>query len=135
MAWPVDVRTVEDGVRASRQTSDAKTIAKGVHVILTTGPAVDGRPVERYLDVVSAQAIMGVHIGKDITAGLRNIVGGRSKSYEGEVAKAVAQVMDELKAGGDRLGADAILSIDIDYETVGDNMLMVAVSGTAVKLG
>ena len=104
-------------------------------MILTTGPEVDGRPVQRYLDVVTAQAIMGVHLGKDITAGLRNIVGGRSKSYEGEVAKAVAQVMDELKAGGERLGADAILSIDIDYETVGDNMLMVAVSGTAVKLG
>jgi uncharacterized protein YbjQ (UPF0145 family) len=104
-------------------------------VILTTGPEVAGRPVQRYLDLVTAQAIMGVHIGKDITAGLRNIVGGRSKSYEGEVAKAVAQVMDELKAGGEKLAADAILGIDIDYETVGDNMLMVAASGTAVKLG
>jgi uncharacterized protein YbjQ (UPF0145 family) len=112
-----------------------KTIAKGVDVILTTGPAVEGRPVERYLDLVTAQAIMGVHIGKDITAGLRNIVGGRSKSYEGEVAKAVAEVMEELRAGGEKLGADAILSIDLDYETVGDNMLMVAASGTAVKLG
>ncbi|MGH3078368.1 MAG: YbjQ family protein [Gaiellaceae bacterium] len=104
-------------------------------MILTTGPEVAGRPVQRYLDLVTAQAIMGVHIGKDITAGLRNIVGGRSKSYEGEVAKAVAQVMDELRAGGEKLAADAILSIDIDYETVGDNMLMVAASGTAVKLG
>lgn len=104
-------------------------------MILTTGPDVDGRPVQRYLDLVTAQAIMGVHIGKDITAGFRNIVGGRSKSYEGEVAKAVAQVIDELKAGGEKLGADAILSVDIDYETVGDNMLMVAASGTAVKLG
>lgn len=103
-------------------------------MILTTGPEVDGRPVQRYLDVVTAQAIMGVHLGKDITAGLRNIVGGRSKSYEGEVVKAVAEVMDELKVSGERLGADAILSIDIDYETVGDNMLMVAASGTAVKL-
>ena len=104
-------------------------------MILTTGPDVDGRPVQRYLDLVTAQAIMGVHIGKDITAGLRNIVGGRSKSYEGEVAKAVAQVIDELKAGGEKLGADAILSVDIDYETVGDNMLMVAARGAAVKLG
>ena len=104
-------------------------------MILTTGPDVDGRPVQRYLDLVTAQAIMGVHIGKDITAGFRNIVGGRSKSYEGEVAKAVAQVIDELKAGGEKLGADAILSVDIDYYTVGDNMIMVAASGTAVKLG
>jgi uncharacterized protein YbjQ (UPF0145 family) len=104
-------------------------------MIVTTGTAIEGRPVREYIDVVSAQAIMGIHIGKDITAGLRNIVGGRSKSYEGEIAKAVAEVMDELKAGAERLGADAVLSIDIDYETVGNNMLMVAASGTAVKLG
>jgi uncharacterized protein YbjQ (UPF0145 family) len=104
-------------------------------MILTTGPAVEGRPVRDYLDVVSAQAIMGVNIGKDLTAGFRNIIGGRSKSYEGEIAQAVSEVMDELKAGGESLGADAILSIDIDYETVGNNMLMVAASGTAVKLG
>lgn len=104
-------------------------------MILTTGPAVEGRPVRNYLDVVSAQAIMGVNIGKDITAGFRNIVGGRSKSYEGEITKAVGEVMDELKAHAETLGADAILSIDIDYETVGSNMLMVAASGTAVKLG
>jgi uncharacterized protein YbjQ (UPF0145 family) len=103
-------------------------------MILTTGPAIEGRSVQRYLGVVTAQAIMGVHIGKDITAGLRNIVGGRSKSYEGEVTKAVADVMAELQTGGESLGADAILSIDIDYETVGDNMLMVAASGTAVTL-
>jgi uncharacterized protein YbjQ (UPF0145 family) len=104
-------------------------------MILTTGPGVDGRSVTAYLDVVSAQAIMGVHVGKDITAGFRNIVGGRSKSYEGEIAKAVADVMAELEVGAESLGADAILSIDIDYETVGNNMLMVAASGTAVKLG
>jgi uncharacterized protein YbjQ (UPF0145 family) len=104
-------------------------------MIVTTGPMVEGRPVREYLDVVSAQAIMGVNIGKDLTAGLRNIVGGRSKSYEGEIAQAVSEVMEELKAGAESLNADAILSIDIDYETVGNNMLMVAASGTAVKLG
>jgi uncharacterized protein YbjQ (UPF0145 family) len=104
-------------------------------MILTTGPAVDGRSVSHYLGVVSAQAIMGVNIGKDITAGLRNIVGGRSGAYEGEIAKAVEQVSNELRATAEQLGADAILSIDFDYETVGNNMLMVAASGTAVKLG
>jgi uncharacterized protein YbjQ (UPF0145 family) len=103
-------------------------------MILTTGPAVEGRPVREYLDVVSAQAIMGVNIGKDLTAGFRNIIGGRSKSYEGEIAQAVGEVMDELRAGAETMNADAILSIDIDYETVGNNMLMVAASGTAVKL-
>jgi uncharacterized protein YbjQ (UPF0145 family) len=104
-------------------------------MILTTGSVVEGRPVREYLDVVSAQAIMGVNIGKDLTAGIRNIVGGRSKSYEGEIAKAVEEVLAELRNGAEGLNADAILSIDIDYETVGNNMLMVAASGTAVKLG
>ena len=104
-------------------------------MILITGPAVDGRAVREYLGIVSSQAILGVHIGKDITAGFRNIVGGRSKSYEGEIAKAVDEVMDELRVGAEQLGADAVLSIDIDYETVGSNMLMVAASGTAVRLG
>jgi len=103
-------------------------------MILSTGPTIEGRPVRDHLGVVSAQAIMGVNIGKDITAGLRNIVGGRSKSYEGEISKAVSEVMLELEAGAAQLGAEAILSIDIDYETVGSNMLMVAGSGTAVRL-
>ena len=104
-------------------------------MVLTTGPSVEGRPITHYLDVVSSQAIMGVNIGKDLMAGMRNIVGGRSKSYEGEIAKAVAEVMSELTAGAESLGADAIVSIDIDYESMGSNMLMVAASGTAVKLG
>ena len=105
-------------------------------MILTTGPAVEGRPVKQYLGVVSSQAIMGINVGKDLMAGMRNIVGGRSKSYEGEIAQAVNEVMAEMSVGAENLGADAILSIDIDYESVGTGgMLMVAASGTAVKLG
>jgi uncharacterized protein YbjQ (UPF0145 family) len=104
-------------------------------MIHTTGPSVEGRPIERYLGVVSAQAIMGMHLGKDITAGFRNLVGGRSKSYEKEIAQAVEEVMGELGGKAQELGADAIVSIDIDYESVGGQMLMVAASGTAVKLG
>lgn len=105
-------------------------------MILTTSSGVEGSKISGYLGVVSAQAIMGINIGKDFTAGFRNIVGGRSKSYEGEIAKAVDEVMDELKVGAEQLGVDAIVSIDIDYESVGSaGMLMVAASGTAVKLG
>jgi uncharacterized protein YbjQ (UPF0145 family) len=104
-------------------------------MIHTTGPSIEGRPIERYLGVVSAQAIMGTHIGKDITAGFRNIVGGRSKSYEKEIAQAVSEVIDELNGKAVELGANAVVSIDIDYESVGGQMLMVAASGTAVKLG
>lgn len=104
-------------------------------MILTTGPSVEGRRIAEYLDVLSAQEIMGIHLGKDITAGFRNLVGGRSKAYEGEVAKAVGDVMAELTAAAERLGADAVVSIDLDYESVGNGgMLMVAASGTAVKL-
>jgi uncharacterized protein YbjQ (UPF0145 family) len=103
-------------------------------MIVTTSPNVEGRQIDKYLGVVSSQAIMGTHIGKDITAGIRSIVGGRSKSYEGEIAKAVAEVIDELQADAEQLGGDAVVSIDIDYESVGGSMLMVAASGTAVKL-
>lgn len=104
-------------------------------MILTTGPSVEGRRIAEYLDVLSVQEIMGIHLGKDITAGFRNLVGGRSKAYEGEVAKAVGDVMAELTAAAERLGADAVVSIDLDYESVGNGgMLMVAASGTAVKL-
>jgi uncharacterized protein YbjQ (UPF0145 family) len=105
-------------------------------MIITTGPAVDGRQVGEYLGVVSAQAILGINIGKDVLAGLRNITGGRSGAYEGEIAKAVEQVTGELTAAAQNLGADAVISVDFDYESVGTGgMLMVAASGTAVKLG
>lgn len=104
-------------------------------MIVTTGPTVEGHPIDQYLGVVSAQAIMGINIGRDLMAGIRNIVGGRSKSYEGEIAKAVDEVMDELRIGAENLGADAIVAVDIDYESVGTGaMLMVAASGTAVRL-
>ena len=104
-------------------------------MILTTGPTVEGHPVTQYLDVVSAQAIMGVHIGRDIKALGRSIVGGRSGAYEQEFAKAVHQAKDELQAAAEALNADAVVAVDLDYEEVGDDMLMVAACGTAVKLG
>lgn len=102
--------------------------------ILTTGPGIEGSPIREYLGIVSSQAIMGVNVGKDITAGFRNLVGGRSKAYEREIAKAVEQAMAELWGRAEELGAQAVVSIDIDYETVGSGMLMVAASGTAVRL-
>jgi uncharacterized protein YbjQ (UPF0145 family) len=104
-------------------------------MILTTGMAVEGRPVEQYLDVVTAQAIMGVHIGRDIKALGRSIVGGRSGTYEAEFAKAVREAKDELRDAAEALGADAVIAVALDYEEVGDEMLMVAACGTAVKLG
>jgi uncharacterized protein YbjQ (UPF0145 family) len=104
-------------------------------MILTTTPNVEGRNIVQYLDVVCAQGVLGVNAFKDVAAGVRNIFGGRSKSYENELGSGVSGVLDELRKHGADLGADAIVSIDIDYETVGSNMLMVSASGTAVKLG
>jgi uncharacterized protein YbjQ (UPF0145 family) len=104
-------------------------------MILTTGMTVEGQPVKKYLDVVTAQAIMGVHFGRDIKALGRSIVGGRSATYEQEFGKAVREAKQELRVAAEELGADAVIAVALDYEEVGDEMLMVAASGTAVKLG
>lgn len=106
-------------------------------MIITTTPSVEGRAVEEYLGIVSGEAIMGANLFKDIFAGIRDIVGGRSGAYEEELRRAKELAMAELRDNARLLGADAILSVDLDYETVGQNgsMLMVTASGTAVKLG
>ena len=104
-------------------------------MIVTTTNSVEGRAVAQYLSVVCAQSVLGVNAFKDISAGMRNVFGGRSKSYENELAGGVSSVLEELERQGAALGADAVLSVDIDYETVGSNMLMVSASGTAVQLG
>ena len=103
-------------------------------MILTTGMTVEGQLVREYLDVVTSQAIMGVHLGRDIKALGRSIVGGRSGTYEQEFAKGVREAKQELRDAAEALGADAIIAVALDYEEVGDEMLMVAASGTAVKL-
>ncbi|MCY3934717.1 MAG: heavy metal-binding domain-containing protein [Chloroflexi bacterium] len=105
-------------------------------MIITTTPSVEGRAVEEYLSIVSGEAIMGANLFKDIFAGIRDIVGGRSGAYEEELRRAKEIAMAEMRDNARLLGADAILSVDLDYETVGQNgsMLMVSASGTAVKL-
>ncbi|MCY3835346.1 MAG: heavy metal-binding domain-containing protein [Anaerolineaceae bacterium] len=105
-------------------------------MIITTTPSVEGRAVEEYLGIVSGEAIMGANLFKDIFAGIRDIVGGRSGAYEEELRRAKEIAMAEMRDNARLLGADAILSVDLDYETVGQNgsMLMVSASGTAVKL-
>ena len=88
-----------------------------------------------YLGVVTAQAVLGVTAFKDVGAGVRNIFGGRSKSYENELASGVSDALAEMEQQAAHLGADAVIGVDLDYETVGSSMLMVSASGTAVKLG
>lgn len=104
-------------------------------MIVTTTPSVDSRPTTEYLGVVCAQSVLGVNAFKDVAAGMRNVFGGRSKSYENELSSGVAATLQELEQQAAALSADAVVGVDIDYETVGTNMLMVSASGTAVRLG
>ena len=105
-------------------------------MILTTTPSVEGRTISEYKGVVFGEVISGVNFIRDFGASSRNIVGGRSGSYEDELIKARSQAMNEMSERAVRLGADAVVGIDIDYEVLGEGggMLMVTASGTAVKL-
>lgn len=105
-------------------------------MIQTTTPTVEGKTIRAYHGVVTGEAILGANIFKDLFAGIRDIVGGRSAAYERELQKARQIAFDELAEQALDRGANAIVGIDIDYETVGVNgsMLMVSVSGTAVTV-
>jgi uncharacterized protein YbjQ (UPF0145 family) len=105
-------------------------------MILTTTPSVEGRSIREYKGIVFGEVISGVNFLRDFAASIRNLVGGRSGSYEEELIKARVQALDEMSSRALRLGADAVVGIDIDYEVLGENggMLMVTASGTAVKL-
>ena len=105
-------------------------------MILTTTPTVEGRTIIEYKGVVFGEVITGVNFIKDIKASLRDIVGGRSGSYEQELINARAQALRDLEERARQLNADAVVGIDIDYEVLGQSgsMLMVSASGTAVRL-
>ena len=105
-------------------------------MILTTTPTIEGRTIIEYKGVVFGEVISGVNFLRDFAAAIRNIVGGRSGSYEEELVRARDQAMNELASRALRLGADAVVGVDIDYEVLGENggMLMVTASGTAVRL-
>lgn len=104
-------------------------------MIVTTTHHLDGRPIERYLGIVTGEAIMGANIFRDVFAGVRDVIGGRSGAYEKELRKAKEIALREMTEQATALGANAIVGIDLDYETLGSNggMLMVTASGTAVK--
>jgi uncharacterized protein YbjQ (UPF0145 family) len=106
-------------------------------MILTTTPHVEGRPIRSYHGIVTGEAIVGAHLFKDLFAGIRDIVGGRSGTYEKTLAEARRMALDELGQAAAQLGADAVVGVDLDYEVLGaqNGMLMVTASGTAVKLG
>ena len=103
-------------------------------MIITTTQSVEGKQITKYLGVIAGEAIMGANIFKDLFAGVRDIIGGRSAAYEEEMKKAREAAFDDLSAQARELGADAVVGVDLDYEVVGsgNSMLMVSVSGTAV---
>ena len=103
-------------------------------MIVTTTPTVEGHPVEEYLGVVTGEAILGAHIGRDILATFTDIVGGRSAEYEEEVQNARQVALEELGSEAKRRGANAVVGVDIDYEVIREGMIMVSVSGTAVRI-
>lgn len=105
-------------------------------MILSTTPSIEGRTITEYKGVVFGEVISGVNFFRDFAASVRNLIGGRSGSYEDELVKARTQAMRELSERAAEKGADAVVGIDIDYEVLGENggMLMVTASGTAVKL-
>lgn len=105
-------------------------------MLQSTTPTIEGKSITRYHGVVTGEAILGANIFKDFFAGIRDIVGGRSAAYEAELQKAREIAFGELTEKARDLGANAVVGIDIDYETVGAQgaMLMVSVSGTAVSL-
>lgn len=104
---------------------------------LTTTPSIEGKTIIRYCGIVAGEAVLGANVFKDLFASIRDIVGGRSGTYENELRKARQIALDELADQARELGADAVVGIDIDYEVLGEKngMLMVSASGTAVKLG
>ena len=107
-------------------------------MLITTTHTLDGRQISEYLGLVSGEAILGANIFKDFFAGIRDIVGGRSAAYEQELRKAKDIAIREMTESAVALGANAIVGVDLDYETIGSgqggNMLMVSASGTAVRI-
>jgi uncharacterized protein YbjQ (UPF0145 family) len=103
-------------------------------MLLSTTSTLDGKPIVKYHGLVSGQAILGANIFKDLFAGIRDIVGGRSAVYERELGRAKELAVQEMVEHAQALGANAVIGIDLDYETVGQggSMLMVSASGTAV---
>lgn len=106
-------------------------------MLMTTTPSVEGKTITRYCGIVAGEAILGANLFKDLFAGIRDLVGGRSGTYERELQKARDIALQEIQDRARELGANAVVGIDLDYEVIGQNgsMLMVSASGTAVVLG
>ncbi|XXK32683.1 heavy metal-binding domain-containing protein [Rhodobacteraceae bacterium nBUS_24] len=103
-------------------------------MIITTTPSIDGKTIKEYRGVVVGEAIMGANVVRDIFASITDIIGGRSGAYETKLADAREIAMQELEENAKSKGGNAVVGADLDYEVVGQSMLMVSVSGTAVVI-
>jgi uncharacterized protein YbjQ (UPF0145 family) len=101
---------------------------------VTTTPNIEGRKITKYCGIVAGEAILGANVFKDLFAGVRDLVGGRSATYERELQRARDIALDEMREKAAELGANAVVGVDLDYEVLGqgNGMLMVSASGTAV---
>ena len=107
-------------------------------MMVTTTTAIDGRPVTEYVGVVTGEAVLGANVFRDLFAGLRDIVGGRSAGYERSLRQARETAIQEMVAEAEQAGGDTVVGVNVDYESIqigqGGSMLMVSATGTAVKL-
>ncbi|MCA2011068.1 heavy metal-binding domain-containing protein [Cereibacter sphaeroides] len=104
-------------------------------MIVTTTPSVEGRPIRTYHGIVVGEAIMGANVVRDFFASITDVVGGRSGAYESKLQDARKVALREMEERAAQMGANAVVGVDLDYEVVGDSMMMVSASGTAVTLG
>jgi len=109
--------------------------SKSSKMIVTTTPSVEGYQIAEYKGIVVGEAIMGANIVRDMFAGITDIIGGRSGAYESKLQDARETALHELEQCARALGANAVVGVDLDYEVVGQSMLMVSASGTAVVIG
>ena len=103
-------------------------------MLIVTSDHIEGRRIAAYLGIVSGDAIVGANMFRDLFARVRDVVGGRAGGYEKALRGAKEAALEDIAEAAAELGADAIIGVDLDYESVGDSMLMVSVNGTAVKL-
>ena len=102
-------------------------------MLLTTTNDIEGKRITTYYGIVSGETIIGANIFKDFFASIRDIIGGRSGSYEKVLREAKDIALKEMSEQAEMMGANAVLAVDLDYETIGESMLMVTASGTAVR--
>jgi uncharacterized protein YbjQ (UPF0145 family) len=141
LAWRAYFNTLDPqrftAISKAAQSAIRLAISGRIFMIITTTDQFEGRRVIEYLGVVTGEAIIGVNVFRDFFAGIRDIVGGRSGGYQNALRDAREHAMADMRDAAKRLGADAVVGIDLDYEVLGkeNGMLMVSINGTAVRLG